>query len=163
MTDTKRATRAAPEAPTASGVTQSDGHGIADQSHENVTGTSNSGSPVTSPPLKLTLAVLAVDDATHCASAGVQPVHVAPRKTLLSLNRMRTVPMIGDAGRSLIELAAQVDQAASVPWSVRSLALYPLADFGAPSVARHVAGLKAGDAGAGAGKGGGDGAGAAVG
>lgn len=88
-----------------------------------MTGTSNSGSPVTSPLLKVTLAVLLVLEATHWASAGVHPVHVAPRKTLLSLKRMRTVPAIGAAGLSLMAVFAHVDHAESVPRSVRSFAL----------------------------------------
>src|SRR4051794_38196647 len=95
----------------------------------------------------------------HCASAGVQPLHVAPRNTLLSLKRTRTTPEIRPPGLSLIALFAHDVHAASVPRRERSFTLYSLAERGAPSVARHVAELHAG-AGEGAACGGGDGSGA---
>lgn len=56
------------------------------QSQTMVTGTSNAGSPVTSPPLKLMETVRCVLDAMQAAIGGGHDGQLAPRNARLSLN-----------------------------------------------------------------------------
>lgn len=109
-----------------------------------VTGTSKAGSPVTSPPRKLTDTVRPVDDAMQLASGGGQLLQLAPRNERLSLNMRCTTAEMGPPGRSLIVRWAQLVHAAPVPFSVRSFALTAPLPRGVPRFALHVAALNGG-------------------
>lgn len=135
-------------------------------SQVNVTGTSNSGSPDASPGLKLTETSARVEETTHAASAGGQPLHIAALNVLFALKRTRTAAVMGAAGRSRIELLTQLVHALSGLRIEKSFTLYPLTDFAAPTEARQLAALKAELGvgwGSGAGSGGGEGGASLVG
>lgn len=120
------------------------GGGSTNHSQTKVTGTSNAGSPVTSPPLKLTDTVRCVPDAMQAASGGGQDGQLALRNERVSLNNRCTTALIGPAGRSFNVFCAHAVHAAAVPFNARSRAAVAPLLRGVPSEARHDAGLNAG-------------------